>query len=426
MRFWVDFGCRLGIFLIWASGLTVAALAAEPRSPRIANVEILAEQGWANNPDTIWYDNFDSSKPLAGRYLEYHSNDGEFVPIASESLGGSGQSMQVRWQAGEVDAGGLKKTFGRNPMEWGNAGVRSAEDFREVYWRHYVKMQEGWIGQPAKLSRATSFSSSNWSQAMIAHIWNGSPTGLKADPARGVNSDSQVVTTQYNDFDNLSWLGGKGASSSNAQVFDTAECGRWVCVEGHVKLNTLGQSDGVFELFIDGQQEVSRKDINWVYSWGDYGINAVFLENHWNSGSSVEQERYFDDFVISTSPIGLAKSPWNPVVTKTAFHDPDSEDMQTAWQLQVASSIGDDWVWDSGDIAGAGLSVVVNTNSGKFQGSLTGAGKLLGNHLYALRVRQQDTSGQWSTWSPWNTSLQTGSAANLPGDLDKENEVDGS
>jgi len=99
MRFQVDFGCRLGIFLIWTFGLTVAASAAEPQSPRIANVEILADQGWANNPDTIWYDDFDSSEPLAGRYLEYHSNGGEFVPITSESPLASGRSR--RWRLEE-------------------------------------------------------------------------------------------------------------------------------------------------------------------------------------------------------------------------------------------------------------------------------------------------------------------------------------
>jgi len=54
------------------------------------------------------------------------------------------------------------------------------------------------------------------------------------------------------------------------------------------------------------------------------------------------------------------------------------------------------------------LGVTVNTSSGKFQGSLTGAENLLEDHLYALRVRQQDTSGKWSSWSDWNTSLRTG------------------
>jgi hypothetical protein len=35
-----------------------------------------------------------------------------------------------------------------------------------------------------------------------------------------------------------------------------------------------------------------------------YAINAVFFENYWNDGSPREQERYFDDIVISTAPVG--------------------------------------------------------------------------------------------------------------------------
>jgi hypothetical protein len=32
-------------------------------------------------------------------------------------------------------------------------------------------------------------------------------------------------------------------------------------------------------------------------------INAVFFENYWNAGSPVQQERYFDNLVISTQSI---------------------------------------------------------------------------------------------------------------------------
>jgi len=414
MRLKIVFLC-LGCSL----GLTVAALAAVPQSPRVANVEILADQGWASNPDTIWYDDFDSSGSLEDRYFEYGANSGEFAPIAGESLGGSGRSMRVRWQAGENGAGDLKKTFGRNPMDYKGFAARPNEDFTEVYWRQYVKMQEGWVGNPFKLSRAISFAKSDWSQAMIAHLWQGGSNNLAIDPATGVNSASQIVAKGYNDFDHLEWLGNKGSS---AQIFDTAECGRWVCVEGRVKLNTPGQSDGIFQLWIDGQLEASKTAMNWVHSWKEYGINAVFLENWWNSGSPVLQERYFDDFVISTSYIGLASSPLNPIVTKTAFHDSDSRDVQAAWQLQIASDLaGSDLVWDSGDIGGAGLRVAINTHRGKFQGSLTGAAKLLENHLYALRVRQQDSSGEWSSWSDWSTSLQTGLSEELLGEVDADN-----
>ncbi len=408
-------------------GLTTEVLAAVPQSPRIANVEILADQGWTNNSDTIWYDNFESNTTLNTNYVEYVNDSGEFAPITSESLGGSGRSMRVRWQAGEVGAGNLKKTFGRAPGGYlQGPASRPTEDFTEVYWRQYVKMQEGWTGNPSKLNRAISFAKSDWSQAMIAHIWDGSPTGIKTDPVSGVNSASQVVTNGYNDFGNFTWLGGNGASSSNAQIFNTAESGRWVSVEGRVKLNTPGQSNGIFQLWVDGQLEASRTNLNWVYSWDDYGINAVFLENWWNNGSPVEQERYFDDFVISTAPIGLATSPLNPLVTKTSFSDPDGGDTQAAWQLQIASSLsGSDLVWDSGDILGAGLSIEVNNSSGSFLGSLSGADRLLGEQLYAVRARQQDSSGQWSSWSPWNTSLQTGLAVGPLGDFDQDGDTDG-
>jgi len=35
-----------------------------------------------------------------------------------------------------------------------------------------------------------------------------------------------------------------------------------------------------------------------------YGINAVFIENYWNKGAPVVQERYLDNFVVSRARIG--------------------------------------------------------------------------------------------------------------------------
>ena len=41
-----------------------------------------------------------------------------------------------------------------------------------------------------------------------------------------------------------------------------------------------------------------------ITQYQEYGLNAVFLENWWNAGSPVAQERYLDNFVISTERIG--------------------------------------------------------------------------------------------------------------------------
>ena len=50
--------------------------------------------------------------------------------------------------------------------------------------------------------------------------------------------------------------------------------------------------------------DASRKGLNWHGRWTDYGIIAVFLENYWNSGAVKTESRWFDDFVVSTHPIG--------------------------------------------------------------------------------------------------------------------------
>jgi hypothetical protein len=71
-------------------------------------------------------------------------------------------------------------------------------------------------------------------------------------------------------------------------------------------------SDGVFEFWVDGSLEARRDDLNWVGTWQNYGINAVFIENYWNNGSPADQQVFYDDLVISTKPIGSAAPPPEP------------------------------------------------------------------------------------------------------------------
>ena len=55
-----------------------------------------------------------------------------------------------------------------------------------------------------------------------------------------------------------------------------------------------------------GSSMPARSGLNWVGSYAAYGINAVFIENYWNAGSPVVQERYLDNFVVSRARIGCA------------------------------------------------------------------------------------------------------------------------
>lgn len=212
--------------------------------------------------------------------------------------------MRAHFAQGQVSAGSLHLAFGRTPMAYIRPVDAGTVTYREIYWRIYVRNQDGWTGGGGdKLSRAQSIASSNWSQAMAAHVWSSSQnsSNLMIDPASGTDTAGVLRTTTYNDFANFRWL---GSATGTTPIFDAAHVGRWRCVEAHVRLNDAGQSNGSFDLWVDGAPEASRSGLNWVGSFGSYGINTVYIENYWNSGSPVAQDRFLDNLVVSTSRIG--------------------------------------------------------------------------------------------------------------------------
>lgn len=256
----------------------------------------------AEHPEWIFCDDYESDDPLVGdgRYFEASGPEDGFT--REEGLGYLGSAgLQGHWQVGQVGAGGVKLAFGRNPNGYMNTGIRPGVDFREIWYRMMLKNEAGWEGSPAKLSRATVFTSADdWSQAMIAHLWSDDDEHLLVDPASCVQGSS-VQCTGYNDFDNLDWL---GFLAGTTRIFATANADRWSCVEAHVRLDDPGQANGVHEFWIDGNLEARRDGLAFVKDYSGFAINAVFLENYWNDGSGREQKRWFDNFVVSTAPIG--------------------------------------------------------------------------------------------------------------------------
>jgi hypothetical protein len=269
-------------------------------------------QNWQTlHPEWIFCDDFEDGTPLVrqGRYFEYDSNNGDFIILDGVGLNNS-KGMRVLWEKGEIGAGSLKLGFGRNPSSYMNKGIRPNENFREIYYRMYLKMQEGWQGDPAKLSRATVIAASDWSQAMIAHLWGDGQNRLLIDPVRCVDENNNVKCIGYNDFAHMDWLGSR---SGLIPIFDSEHDNRWYCIEAHIKLNDPGESNGIQEFWIDGKLEARREGLDFVRSYTAYGINAIFFENYWNSGSPKQQERYFDNIVVSTQRIGcLDNIPPNP------------------------------------------------------------------------------------------------------------------
>jgi hypothetical protein len=295
-----------------------ALLASAPFAPAQAASECDA---WhTRHPEWIFCDDFESTGPLlaTGRYFEVNDNAGDFHVVAGEGLQGS-RAIRASWQSGEVDAGNLKLGFGRSPSAYFSKGIRPDEDFREVYYRMFVRLQPGWKGNPFKLSRATVLAKPDWSQAMIAHLWGDQATGLQLDPARCTDAAGAVKCAGYNDFNNIQWIGAKAGPT---HVFDGNYGGQWLCVEAHVKLNTAGKSDGVHEYWIGDSLEARREGLNFLGNYSAYGINGVFFENYWNTGSPQAQQRWFDGIVVSTKRIGCAENPGATVELKTLQRPP--------------------------------------------------------------------------------------------------------
>ena len=259
----------------------------------------------APKPGWIWCDDFE--KDRLGSYFEYFAHDGDFVRAPGVGYGGSA-GMRARFsRIGQVQAGFLHLAIGKTPSPYFRAVDGGTALYRDIYWRHLVKFQLGWVGGGGnKMSRAQVLVNAAWAQAMMAHVWSGvmtegQPYRLGIVPASGTDESGKVRTTEYNDFARFRWL---GTAWSRTPIFDQTHVGKWYCIEAHARLNDPRRSNGVFELWINGGPEARFEGLNWQGAYDEYGINTVFLENYWNDGSPQPQERYFDNFIVSTQRIG--------------------------------------------------------------------------------------------------------------------------
>lgn len=254
----------------------------------------------------VFCEDFEDTTDPGEVFFDYQDAEGAFVLV--DDLGASGvHSMKATYREGIEGAGWLSVAFGRNPIVSGSRPAYDTDrDFEEIYWRFRTKTQSGWPDLGAhRLTRATVFADANWVQAAIARLTSdGSDVVLVGDPASCVIDDT-VACQEFNDQESLRWL---GRIPGVSPVFSSNWSDRWICIEAHVKLNTPGQSDGEFEFWVDDALENGAYDIDWRGSWSEFGLNMVSIENLWNGGAPVPLERWIDDVVVSTEPIGCDTS----------------------------------------------------------------------------------------------------------------------
>ena len=307
------------------------------------NVEYRLPYAVVETPKSDWlfWDDFenDSKNHLYCFYNVGPKQDkkGVFGPENGAGIGGS-RGMQANFAAADGEdhtVGGLQVYFGKTPDgRYKPLPGTETTYFDEIYVRYYVKNEKSWnFGGADKMSRISSIQGPGgiMSQSMIAHQWSWGGEGVTGDylildPASGINihngnknkgDGTKLISTRYNDFANLNWgLGGKNTvEGKNIPIFDKYHVGEWYAIEVHIKLNTKGKTDGIFQLWIDDALVVSMTNVNWIGSYNDpYGINCFYLENYCNHGVPHDMTRYFDNLVISRSKIGLAEANASPLL----------------------------------------------------------------------------------------------------------------
>lgn len=286
-------------------------------SAAVARADVECSASWqTQHPTWIWCDDFE-----ADRSSSWADSNGFGSSMVRSSGNGYNSSYSLRAiypaTSGVANGGDWMITFGNSPI---TPNVKTSSDVTEVYFRVYVKTSSNWQpGTGAKAARLSGFVASDWTQSFSNHYW-GASTGnqyLSVDPASGICRgalkpdgvtscvNNTVITSGWNDTVNYYWL---GLVNGTTPVFSNSRAGTWQCLEGHTKLNTSGNSDGVQEMWIDDVLEAQKTGLNLV---GDYagtykGINIFRLENYMNSGTGTSQYRDWDNVVVSTTRIGCA------------------------------------------------------------------------------------------------------------------------
>ncbi len=275
------------------------------------------------DPQSQWLycDDFETDR--MSEYYDYYSRWGRY----NRSLGrGIGNSYAMTSYYGyyaadpvtEPHGTWLKKAWGRTPD---NAYYKPSGDaneaVREVYARFFMK------------TNTAEEVTSPMSTGPLARLHGIGPDDtpfmnveLRYPDQSGV-LQSVLSTGQFDSSGEPTGVDQELLLSGSSPVMHRSEAGSWHEIEMHVKLNTPGQSDGVYELWIDGELESSAYNLDWSGDYEDYGINAIELYNTNNqpgvAGNDYEY-RAVDNLLISRSRIGAVTEEPPPLGDNIALH----------------------------------------------------------------------------------------------------------
>lgn len=235
---------------------------------------------WQNqHPSWLWCDDFEQEQDLTQNYQDFSLNG--FSVNGNDAFSGA-YAIEQLYTQGQVDAGWISWFYADA------LGNDYGPSHDEIYVRWYHKFEANFDGFPPKMARLRSLGP-GWDKRFSVLYWI---------------ADGKIVADVHVPFSSQAnssgWL---PVAVSDFDYNNPANVGRWICHEMYVKTNTSGQADGAYRFWADGQMIIERTGVD-LRGSTSFEFNEVMLDTYWNGGSPVEQSRYYDNLVISTSPIG--------------------------------------------------------------------------------------------------------------------------
>jgi len=242
-----------------------------------------------SQPNSAWTfcDGFESGSLSAWNDVSLGSTLGfATAPVAAGS-----RSLAASIPAGSIAGDGWAgKYFGDHPL----GSTPTAANMEDVYFEGRVQFSGNYNTTYGKLFTMAAFES--WS----------------ASYPQPMNWSPYYVLLQYNNLQAEGVLHSKTSGTSkwrnllqNVGTPVTFEKGRWYEIQYRLKLNTAGQSNGIFEMWIDGVKKASYTDVNYRDSYATHGWNHVMLTAYQNGAAPTSaQSLYWDEVVLS--PVAIA------------------------------------------------------------------------------------------------------------------------
>ncbi len=235
------------------------------------------------HPAWIWCDDFEAEQTMNVNYNDVSTNG---MAITTEDSFSGSYGLRQHYDVDQVDAGWVSKFYADA------LGNDYGPIHDKIYARWYHKFEAGFEGMPPKMARIRSLGPS-WDKRFSVLHW----VGTNPDNYQVVADVSVPLSSQAN---SSGWLPVMG---SDFHYADAANIGRWVCHEMYIDNNTSGIADGAYRFWADDRMIIENTGVD-LRGTSSFNFNQVMLDTYWNGGSPKAQNRYFDNFVISTQRIG--------------------------------------------------------------------------------------------------------------------------